>query len=314
MTLLLAIVPLMVSAQANKLYRKALNSEDLEERISLLDQVIAEDPKNLDAYFYRALAKNDLGDYQGAIVDYSKIILIEPDADTYFNRGNSRYNLEDFEGAKADFEKAVELDRSFIDARYSLACTKYDLKEYENAIEDFTIIIKFVPDLQIAYTLRAASYVALEDYKKAILDYTSAIYINPDADAFLNRGVLFLDIKNYQKAKSDLNTAIRLDKTNPFLYFYRGTSSMLLGKFDHAIEDFNKALEFDSQDFESLLGLSMAYLKTNDLEQAKIHFKKAKSIVNEDPEDSSIDLFSKSYWYTKHYYYFKNSYDELEKF
>ena len=66
------------------------NWENLEERINLLDQVISLEPKNLDAYFYRALAKNDLGDYQGAIVDYSKIILIEPDADTYFNRGNSR--------------------------------------------------------------------------------------------------------------------------------------------------------------------------------------------------------------------------------
>ena len=206
------------------------------------------------------------------------------------------------------------MDKNFIDAQYSLACTKYDLDDYESAIADFTSIIKSIPDLQIAYTLRGSAYAALEDYKKAIVDYTSAIYINPDADAFLNRGVLFLDIKNYQKAKSDLSSAIRLNKTNPFLYFYRGTSSLFMGKYDHAIEDFLTALAFDSQDFEALLGLSMAYLKTNDLEQAKTYFKKAKSIVNQDKDNNSIDQFSKSYWYTKHYYYFKNSFDELEKF
>ena len=37
--------------------------------------MISEEPKNLDAYFHRAIAKNDLGDYRGAIVDYSKIIV-----------------------------------------------------------------------------------------------------------------------------------------------------------------------------------------------------------------------------------------------
>ena len=242
---LFIMAPLLSIGQANKVYRQALRATDLNEKIELLDQVIAMEPKNLDAYFYRGLAKNDLGDFQGAIVDYSKIILIEPDADTYFNRGNSRYNMEDFEGAKLDYEKAYELDNGFIDALYSLACTKYDLGEYESAITDFNKITKAIPDLQIAYTLRASAYAALENYKEALKDYSTAILINPDSDAFYNRGTFFLEIRYFQKARADLNTAIRLNKDNPFLYFYRGASNLFLGKFEEAISDFLTALKFD---------------------------------------------------------------------
>ncbi|GAL79403.1 TPR repeat [Algibacter lectus] len=107
-TLILVVVPILIFGQANKLFRQALKTEDLSERIELLTQVISLDSDKLDAYFYRAIAKNDLGDYSGAIIDYSKIIITEPDADSYFNRGNARYSLEDFEGARQDYRDAVK--------------------------------------------------------------------------------------------------------------------------------------------------------------------------------------------------------------
>ena len=112
--LLLIICPIFGFAQANKLFRQATRTNNLSEKISLLTQVIELEPQNLDAYFYRAIAKNDLGDYRGALVDYSKVIVEEPDADTYFNRGNSRYSLKDFTGAKEDYAKAFMLDENFM--------------------------------------------------------------------------------------------------------------------------------------------------------------------------------------------------------
>lgn len=308
---MLVLLPAFLFGQANKLYRQALRTTDIQERIGLLDQVIALESNNLDAYFYRGLAKNDLGDYQGAIIDYSKILIKEPDADTYFNRGNSRYNLQDLEGAKADYAMAVASDKSFIDAQYSLACAQYDLGEYEDAIKTFSSVLQLVPDLQIAYTLRASAYFALKDYKNALKDYSNAILARPDSDAFYNRGVYFLDIKYYDRAKSDLNVAIRLDKENPFKYFHRGAANLFLGKFDDAIDDFSKSLEFDALDFDAMLGLAMTYLKLNNMEMATIYFDKAKSIVAEGSSENDLDIFDKSYWYSKHYFYFQNTISEL---
>lgn len=309
----LILVPILTFAQSNKFFRKAIRTTDLNEKITLFTKAIALDSKNLDAYFYRGIAKNDLGDYHGAIVDYSKIIVLNPDADTYYNRGNSRYSLKDFVGAKNDYGKAFEMDATFIDALYSLGCVKYDLGDYEDAIKDFSSIIKTVPTQSKTYILRASAYKALKEHKKAQKDYSLAIIAEPSAHNFYNRGVFYLDINHYQKANTDLSTALRINKNNTFAYFYRGASHLLLGRYNNAISDFSTALKFDATDFDALLGLALTYYKMGDFSNAKLNLQKAKSIVSPEKNIESIDLFSNTYWFQNHYYYFNNNMNALLK-
>lgn len=298
---------MLIIGQANKLYRKALRSTDLKEKISLLDEVIKLEPKNLDAYFQRGLAKNDSGDYHGAIVDYSKIIVEQPDADTYYNRGNSRYSIKDLKGAKEDYAKAYILDKNFIDALYSLACVRYDLEEYERAISDFSKVMKLAPAKSKLYTLRASSYKALEKYTEAAKDYSTAILILPNANNYYNRGVFLMDIKYYEKANEDLTKALRLNQNNAFAYFYKGASNLLLGKFTNAISDFSEALKFDTMDFDAHLGLAIAYYKVNDTEKAKASFKRANEILSIGSDVSNIEPYNNTYWFQNQYYYFNNN-------
>jgi len=314
-TLLFIIIISQLSfGQANKLYRQALKTKDLNEKIKFLTEVIKLNPTKLDAYFHRANAKNDLGDYHGAIVDYSKIIVIEPDADTYYNRGNSRYSLKDFEGAKEDYEKAFKLDSYFVDALYSLGCVKYDLGNYESALLDFNKVLKAEPYYYKAYTLRAYTHTALKQQKNAIKDYSIAIFMNPSADSYYNRGVYYIDLKYYKKAKSDFSTVIRLNKNNAFAYFYKGVSNLLLNKYKSAISDFSIAIKNDNLDFDAILGLSMAYLKNKDLLNAKIYLNKAKAILQTDVNNNEgINLFINTYWYQQHYSFFDKNINELNK-
>lgn len=314
-TLLLIILISQLSfGQANKIYREALKTENLDKKIKLLTEVINLEPKKLDAYFHRAIAKNNLGDYHGAIVDYSKIIVIEPDADTYYNRGNSRYSIKDFQGAKEDYEKAYKLDSYFIDALYSLGCVKYDLKEYKAALADFNKVIKAEPYFDKAYTLRAHTYVALKQHKSAIKNYSITIFINPTADSYYNRGACYMDLKNFKKAKSDFSTAIRLNQNNGFAYFYRGASNLFLNKYKNTISDFSSAIRYDQLDFDAILGLSMVYLKIDDLANAKLFFNKAKSILQGNSQNNDdINVFSNTYWYQQHNSFFNTMFNELNK-
>lgn len=306
----LIILPILSFGQANKFYRKALRTVDQKEKLELLNQAIAEDPTHLDAYFQRAIIKNELGDFDGAIVDYSKIILTKPDADSYFNRGNSRFSLKDLVGAKNDYAKAYELDPYFIDALYSLACVKYDLQEYKGAIADFNKVLKLAPNFPEVYMLRASSYKALNRPKKALEDYTLAIYISPNANTYFNRGVFYMDINYYAKANRDLTKSLRLNSNNTFAYFYRGASFLLLGKYDNAIADFSSALELDNMDFDAYLGLALTYFKMNDIAKAKAQLKKAKDILG---SEAFPELYENTYWYQSQYYFFLNNIEALEK-
>ncbi|WP_298536077.1 tetratricopeptide repeat protein [uncultured Algibacter sp.] len=310
---LFVLLPVLTIGQASKIYRKALRSTDSKEKISLLNEVIKLEPKNLDAYFQRGLAKNDSGDYHGAIVDYSKIIVEQPDADTYYNRGNSRYSIKDLTGAKEDYAKAYILDKNFIDALYSLACVRYDLEEYDQAISDFNKVIKAAPAQSKLYTLRASSYKALEKYTEAAKDYSTAILIEPNANNYYNRGVFLMDINYYENANEDLTRSLRLNQNNSFAYFYRGASYLLLGKFTNAITDFSEALKFDTMDFDAHLGLAIAYSKINDIEKAKASFKRANEILSIENDVSSIEPYNNTYWFQNQYYYFNNNIATIAK-
>lgn len=305
--------PLIGFGQAKKYFRQAQRASDLKEKIALFTQVIDLEPKNWDAYFHRALAKNNSSDFNGAIVDYSRVIVEEPDADSYYNRGNSRYSLKDFKGAKEDYTKSCLLDENFIDALYSLACVKFDLKLYDAAIEDFTSLIKKNPDFSEFYLLRAAAYKALKNYQKALSDYNKAILRNPSVDTFYNRGLFMLDIKYFKEAKIDFTKVLRVDKNNAYGYFYRGVSNMFLGYYSDAISDFTKVLKYDSMDFDAYLGLAIAYHKMNNLTKTKSNFDQANSIISPTKNINSIEKYTNTYWHEKHYYYFNNSINALRK-
>ena len=297
--------------QANKLLRQANKTDNLSEKIDLLNQVINLEPNNLDAYFFRGLAKNNIGDFLGAIVDYSKIILIKPDADTFYNRGNSRYSLKNYMGAKDYYQKAYELDPNFLDALYSLAHTKYDLADYKGTIKDITKLIHITPTETKTYFLRAEAYTALDKYTFALNDYSLAILANSNAETYYRRGAFLLDINYYEKANLDLSISLKLNKNNGFAYFFRGTSFMFLGNYPKAITDYNTALRFDALDFDALLGLALTYYKANDVNNAKLYFEKAASIISTEGNYKDIETFSNTYWYQNKYFFFNENFKGL---
>ena len=93
-------------AQANQLQEQKGREREL---MRFANQALSIQPSAL-GYFYRAFAKYELKDYQGAIADYNKEIAINPQyALSYTNRGNSKYGLGDQQGACADFKKAGSL-------------------------------------------------------------------------------------------------------------------------------------------------------------------------------------------------------------
>ena len=78
-----------------------------------------------------------MGDWQGAIADYTKAIEINPyDADAYNNRGNARKNLGDKEGAIADYNKAIEINPYDAAAYGNRGLLYYELVDRQRAISD----------------------------------------------------------------------------------------------------------------------------------------------------------------------------------
>jgi len=101
-------------------------------------QAIKINPKDAIAYKKRGNARSDLGDFEGAIEDYTQAIQINPNyADAYYNRGNARSDLGDFEGAIEDYTQAMLINTNYADAYYNRGNIRLEIADKQGAIEDF---------------------------------------------------------------------------------------------------------------------------------------------------------------------------------
>ncbi|MEH2459356.1 tetratricopeptide repeat protein [Nostoc sp.] len=101
-------------------------------------QAIKINPKDAIAYKKRGNARSDLGDFEGAIEDYTQAIQINSNyVDVYYNRGNARSDLGDFERAIEDYTQAIQINSNYADAYYNRGNIRLEIADKQGAIEDF---------------------------------------------------------------------------------------------------------------------------------------------------------------------------------
>ncbi|MFN7412359.1 MAG: tetratricopeptide repeat-containing serine protease family protein [Dolichospermum sp.] len=163
-------------------------------------------------YSNRGVAKDELGDKQGAIDNYNQAIKINPNlAQAYNNRGLTKYELGDKQGAIDDYNQAIKINPNYAQAYTNRGNAKSELGDKQGAIDDYNQAIKINPNFAEAYYNRGVAKDELGDKQGAIDDYNQAIKINPNyANAYYNRGVVYYQLGNKQKAKEDRQRAAQL--------------------------------------------------------------------------------------------------------
>jgi tetratricopeptide (TPR) repeat protein len=110
-----------------------------------------------------------------AIVHFSTAIKIDPnDPNAWYSRAIIKDELYTWKAARRDYDKAIELAPDFIDAIVNRAANKDEAGEFDSAIEDYNKVINIDPQNVIAYFNRVNSkhnkndrIGACEDWKKA---------------------------------------------------------------------------------------------------------------------------------------------------
>ena len=98
------------------------------------------DPEDPNAYYSRAIVKNELYTWKSALKDYDKAIEIAPDfVSALINRGGVKDENGDYQGAITDYETVLKLDELEEEekqqAYYNLGNTYYNLNDKQKACE-----------------------------------------------------------------------------------------------------------------------------------------------------------------------------------
>ena len=157
-----------------------LDIKNLNKAIYYFTKAIELDPNNSYYYETRALAKEELKDYSGAIADYSKAIELKPDAYLYAQRATPKFDLNDFRGAIEDYSKAIELEPNEAYYYSNRGNAKFIIRDYKGAIADYTKEILLDPKNGIGYLKRGNAKKMIKDKKGACEDFSKAGELGED--------------------------------------------------------------------------------------------------------------------------------------
>ena len=196
-------------------------------------------------FFFRGIAKYNLGDLRGAKKDFDRSVRINPVFTSgYHYRGITESRFGNYDEALADLQKAIDLRPGYIGLYFSRGVTYFLSQQFEKAVADFDKYIRKEPKDPSAYLNRGASYLFLGDTLKAVSDYNKAIALDRfDPEGYVRRGRLYASQSDYENAIADMDQAISLDTTNTFAYFNRAIMYYEQERYKEAMADLNKVLE-----------------------------------------------------------------------
>ena len=243
-----------------------------------------------ETYYTWGNTKYHLGDYKGAITDYTQAIRLNPDdADAYNNRGVAKHKLGQHLAAIADYDTAIRLNPDYAKAYYNRGVTKNDLGQHHAAIADYDTAIRLNPDYAKAYYNRGTAKVRLGQYSAAIADFDTAIRLNPDdADAYYNRGTAKGDLGQHLAAIADYDTAIRLNPDDAKAYYNRGGTKGKLGQHHAAIADYDTAIRLNPDDAKAYYNRGLAKSLLLRISEAKQDVRTALRLAKQAGDTSAI--------------------------
>lgn len=195
-----------------------------QQEIENLKNIIEKYPKAAEAYYL-------LGKMTNEIHYLDEAISLKPDyCDAYYKRSNIRSEYDPF-GAYHDLLKSVKyIKKTKEGLDYYLTLIFSDLGRYEKKFGD---------------KLKATVYYTkviddLKDKFGDMKDDSEYEFGNPyygNEEYYLERGKIFLELKEYKKAFEDINTAIKINPRFCEAYYFRAIIKTYTGDLDGAHQD-----------------------------------------------------------------------------
>jgi len=150
---------------------------------------------------------------------------------------------------------------------------------YKKAIEYLDKSISFDPEFVEAYTLRGMLFVFLKQLDRALADFDKGIHLDPNnANLYVNRANIYSSLKNIDAAISEYNHAISIDPNQMLPYNNRGLEYLESKEYEKALSDLNQAIRLDPKPSFPYFNRGNIYYNLEQYERAIIDYDQAISI------------------------------------
>lgn len=230
--------------------QNALEYHDYKTAIAIFNRVVAARPTSHKAYYYRGIAKLNLGDYTGCENDLTETLSLNPFYyDVYEQRGTVRFIQGKYSSAAEDFEKATQFDSGQIEIWNNLILSKLKTDEYAMSDSISSLMIRKWPKKADGFLLKSHSKFGMEAAREAEMLADSALTHDPFhlPSLTVKANFLMLDSK-WEEATQMYNRALHIHPKNARLLLYRGLCKRMYSTEQDAQADFRLALDISPGD------------------------------------------------------------------
>lgn len=132
-------------------------------------------------------------------------------SEDFISLGGAKANRKDYQGALVDYTQAIRINPNNPDAYYQRGVANNQLKNYQAALEDFNQVLRLNPKNAFAYTYRGIARVGLKDYQGALADSDQIIRLDPNPTNYTLAYILWagahIGLGQKQEATADLQKA-----------------------------------------------------------------------------------------------------------
>ena len=237
--------------------------------IPTIERLLRLRPNDVTSHGMLAVLDYQKGDCAAAVVHFEKAAaLFESKPMALHAYGACLVKLKHFDNAVEVFQKSVALNPGDASERYVLASVQLMAHHPDQAIATLEPLLDAKQDA-LALELASAAYEDLHDTERAVETLRQAILLHPEnVSLYVDFAALSATHQSFQVGIDVVNDGINLQPKAAPLYFARGVLYVQLAEYEKAQSDFEKAYALDPSQSLSAAAQGLAAAQRTDLAQA----------------------------------------------
>lgn len=238
--------------------------------IPLLQHLLRLRPADLTSHGMLAVLEYQQGKCEAAVVHFEKAAaLFEQQLPALHAYAACLVRLRRPADAAAVFQKALALEPGDNHERQLLACLQLMAKEPQEAIATLEPLVSAEHPEALTLELASNAYEDAHDTEKAVDVLRQAILLDPkNVQLYLDFAALSATHQSFQVGINVVNDGINLQPNAAALHFARGVLYVQLAEYDKAQSDFDEAYRLDPNQSLSVAAQGLAAVQQNDLDRA----------------------------------------------
>lgn len=209
--------------------------------------------------------------YADAIKEYKKLIKKDKEMFApYYYIAKVQFKTKDYQEAITNYTKAIIIDSTHDDAFRDRGIAEVELSKFDEAKKDFNIALSLNPNDPVTLYNRGKLAERGKDKQLCFEDYEAALDLKPNyPDVLFRRGMLYANVKqDYILAVGDFNKVTELDSSYYIAYFWKGKAYYLGTDYKSANAELSRFLQIDSNSVDALIMRGAARLNYDDYSNA----------------------------------------------